>query len=72
MAAEHGEEELIKCSCCKCFYFERNYELNRLGKRSETCKKCRAKKEGYKVKKLESSSPAQTENKSFCDKCKVL
>ena len=47
MAEEHGGEELIKCSCCKCFYEERFYDLNRLGNRYKTCKKCRSKRITY-------------------------
>ena len=54
MTEENGEE-LIKCSCCKCFYFERDYSLNRLGKKYKTCNKCRNKRvmyqENYKKKK---------------------
>tara|TARA_Y100000389_G_C17103557_1_gene337134 strand:- start:49 stop:438 length:390 start_codon:yes stop_codon:yes gene_type:complete len=45
MTEECGE--LIKCSCCKCFDFERFYELNRLGKRYKTCNKCRSKRITY-------------------------
>ena len=62
MAEEHGGEELIKCSCCKCFYFERFYELNRLGKRYKTCNKCRAKKAGHKVNSSKSSCSTQTDD----------
>ena len=47
MAEEHGGEELIKCSCCKCWNFERFYDLNRLGNRYKTCKKCRSKRITY-------------------------
>ena len=48
MTEEYREEELILCSCCKCFYFERFYDLNRLGKRYKTCNKCRSKRITYK------------------------
>ena len=56
MTEEYGGEELIKCSCCKCFYFSLAYELNRLGKRYKTCDKCRSKRtmyqENFKKKKI--------------------
>ena len=42
-----GCGELIKCSCCKCFNFERFYELNRLGQIYKTCNKCRSKRITY-------------------------
>lgn len=52
---EKNGEEVIKCSCCKCYYFEREYSFNRLGTKYKTCNKCRNKRimyqENYKKKK---------------------
>ena len=55
MTEEH-RRELIKCSCCKCFYFDKDYDVNRLGTKYKTSNKCRQKRlmyqDNYKKKKI--------------------